>query len=238
MRRHQPVLPFVVLLIALSKTCLGWSGEGHQLIAWIAEERLTENAKAGITELLGDAALSDGEIVGWPDRIRRERRKTAPWHYVNIPVDATGYDPVRDGKDGNNVIDKVQHFSEVLGQPEKPREERVEALKFLAHFVGDLHQPLHCAERNKDKGGNRCLVFFPGKRKAINLHQVWDTFMLRAKKQKQSVAEYGANLNGEINKAQATEWAKGTPLDWATESWKVAKEKVYAGSQRTRRCLL
>jgi len=74
-----------------------WNGEAHQLIAWIAEERLSVKAKAGVAELLGDANLSDAEVVSWADEIRRERRETAPWHYVNIPVDAEGYDAKRDG---------------------------------------------------------------------------------------------------------------------------------------------
>ena len=61
------------------------------------EERLSDKAKAGVAELLGDANLSDAEVVSWADEIRRERRETAPWHYVNIPVDAEGYDAKRDG---------------------------------------------------------------------------------------------------------------------------------------------
>ncbi|MDQ3439629.1 MAG: hypothetical protein M3478_04705 [Planctomycetota bacterium] len=84
-----------------------WNGEAHQLVAWIAEARLSKNAKAGVKELLGDADLSDAEVVSWADEIRRERSETAPWHYVSIPIDSDGYDPKRDGNDGNNDAGQV-----------------------------------------------------------------------------------------------------------------------------------
>lgn len=226
--RFNIITQTITVLLALNATCLAWNGEGHQVIAYIAEERLSNKAKAGVRDLLGDAQLSDAEIANWADQIRRERRNTAPWHYVNIPVEAAGYDPARDGRKGNNVIDKVKHFSVVLADRKRPREEREEALKFLVHFVGDLHQPLHCADRNKDKGGNACMVFFPGQRKAMNLHEVWDTFMLRSHKGTRSVSDYGAKLNREISDTDVKAWATGTPLGWATESWKIAKDKVYA----------
>ena len=100
----------VLLLLAYAVPCLGWGGEGHQAVALIAEERLTERAQARVKELLGGTHLSDAEVVNWADEIRRERRKTAPWHYVNIPIDAEGYDAKRDGKDGQNVIDAITRF--------------------------------------------------------------------------------------------------------------------------------
>ncbi len=108
---------------------------------------------------------------------------------MNIPVDANGYDPAKHGNGGENVIDAIE--------------------RFLVHFVGDLHQPLHCADRNGDKGGNGRLVFFPGR------------------KGKQSVAEYGDALNTRVTEKQAKAWAQGTPREWAVECWKVARDVVY-----------
>ena len=166
------------------------------------------------------------------DQIRRERRETAPWHYVNIPVESDGYDAKRDGNNGDNVIDvidAVERFAKVLADHNAPREDRVEALKFVVHFIGDLHQPLHCADRNGDKGGNKRLVFFLDRPKAVSLHAVWDTFILPTSKGKQSVAEYGAALNARITSKQAKAWASGTPAEWAMESWRLAREVAYAG---------
>src|SRR5688572_25919855 len=87
----------VILLLNLTSSALAWNGEAHQLVAWIAEARLSEKAKADVKELLGGANLSDAEVVSWADEIRRERSETAPWHYVSIPIDSDGYDPKRDG---------------------------------------------------------------------------------------------------------------------------------------------
>ncbi len=94
---------------------------------------------------------------------------------MNIPVEAAGYDPAKHANEGDNVIDAIERFAKVLADVKAPRADRVEALKFLVHFIGDLHQPLHCADRNGDKGGNARLVFFPGRKKAVSLHTVWDT---------------------------------------------------------------
>jgi hypothetical protein len=86
---------------------------------------------------------------------------------------------------------------------------------------------LHCAERNGDKGGNKRLVFWMDRKKAISLHSVWDTFILPTRKGKQSIAEYGAKLNDAITDKQAKAWSKGTPADWAIESWRLAREFAY-----------
>ena len=115
----------------------------------------------------------------------------------------------------------------MLANKQAPKEERIEALKFVVHVIGDLHQPLHCANRNGDKGGNGQLVFFPGRKKAVSLHVVWDTLILPRSKGKQSVADYGNALNGKITEKQAKMWAMGIPEVWATESWKFAREVVY-----------
>ena len=85
-------------------------------MAWVAEARLSDKAKEGVKEPLGDADLSDVEVVGWADQVRRERRETAPWHYVNISVDATGYDPARHGNGGENVIVAIERFAKALAQ--------------------------------------------------------------------------------------------------------------------------
>src|SRR6266513_1527370 len=124
------------------------------------------------------------------DQIRRERRETAPWHYVNIPIEADGFDESRDGKRGDNVIDRIEHFEHVLADTTASKEDRAEALKFLVHFVGDIHQPLHCADRNGDKGGNGRLVFYLDRQTAVNLHSVWDTSLLRSYMGSTRVADY------------------------------------------------
>jgi len=226
--RRFALLPFFIAAL-LPEILYAWGGDGHQLVCLIAEDRLTPAAKNGIHELLGkDVNISDAEIASWADQIRRDRRETAPWHYVDIPTDAKAFDEARDGDHGNNVIDKISDFEAVLKDPKATKDTKAEALKFLVHFVGDLHQPLHCSERNKDKGGNARLVFFLDKPRATNLHSVWDTAILLNHKGTVRDAAYSDKLNAAITPEQATEWAKGTPTDWANESHDVAVKSVYA----------
>jgi len=97
------------------------------------------------------------------------------------------------------------------------------------HFIGDLHQPLHCADRNGDKGGNKRLVFFRERKQAVRLHTVWDTLILPTSKGRRSIAEYGSTLNERISAEQANAWAKGTTSEWAVESWRLARDVVHAG---------
>jgi hypothetical protein len=101
------------------------------------------------------------------------------------------------------------------------KEECAEALKFMVHFVGDVHQPLHCADRNGDRGGNKRLVFFLDRKRAMALHAVWDTQILLHDKGKTKILDYALWLNEQVTPEQTAEWSKGTPEDWA------AVEQVY-----------
>lgn len=219
----------VLLVLLLPSVTWAWGGDGHQIICLIAEDRLTPAAKAGIRDLLGAANISDAEVASWADEVRRQRSKTAPWHYVNIPFDAAGFDAARDGHGGNNVVDKINDFKAVLKDPKASKTDRVEALKFLVHFVGDLHQPLHCVDRNGDKGGNGRLVFFLDQGRAVNLHKVWDTVILLNHKGTTRNVDYAEKLNAEITPEEAADWAKGTTAEWANESHAIAVRIVYRG---------
>lgn len=224
----KPLVAFVASILF----CLpisAWGGDGHQIVGLIAEQGLSKEADAMVHDLLGkDVDISDAEIVNWADEHRREARKTAPWHYVNIPIESAVYDPKRDGNKGSNVIDKVMDFEKVLADKSKSKDERAEALKYLVHLVGDLHQPLHCGDRN-DRGGNSRLVFFLDLQTAQALHKVWDSTVLLKRKGKTPVSNYADKLLAKIGKKDAEGWAKGTPIDWANESVKVSRDVVYAG---------
>jgi len=226
-RRFGVLLLVFVVCLARCSAGWGWGHNGHAIVASIAEMRLSGQAKAGVRDLLGNARLAD--VASWADDVRRDRRETAPWHYVDIPVESAGFDEKRDGQDGNNVIDKVKSFEKTLIDPSATREQRVEAIKFLVHCMGDMHQPLHCAERNKDKGGNGRLVFFLDEQRAMNLHAVWDSSILRQSMGNTQESVFVAALNARISADQASAWSRGSVEDWANESHKVAADSVYAG---------
>src|SRR4051794_24741309 len=109
------------------------------MIHRIRRARLAEN-RGGVV-----AAVA-AEICNWADRVRGERRDTAAWHYVDIPVEHEKFDEVNEGRDGDNVIDKLAEQAKILADSKRSKAERAEALKWVVHLVGDIHQPLHCAE--------------------------------------------------------------------------------------------
>src|SRR5687767_10201544 len=126
---------FALLVLLLPSLCCDWGGEGHQLVALIAEDQLTPAAKAAVKHLLDGGGISDAEVANRADEVRRERRETSGWHFVNIPHDAERFERGRDGRDGDNVIDAIERDAKVLADKAAPREKRIEALKFVVHFV-------------------------------------------------------------------------------------------------------
>ena len=194
---------------------------------------MTPVAQTEIHELLGkgvdgeQADLSDGEVSDWPDQVKRRRRDTAPWHYVNVQFGETGYDAARDDPDGIHVVAMISKFEMILADRTKPGADRAEALKFLAHLVGDIHQPLHVIERNGDKGGNGRLVFFKERKTAAKLHAVWDSDLIHSYIAGRALWDYLEKLNAGITVENEKEWATGTPTDWANESLKIASASVY-----------
>jgi hypothetical protein len=219
----------VLLVLLIPSLCHAWGGQGHQLVALIAVEMLTPETKAAAKELLDGANVCDAEVVNWADEVRRERRETAPWHYVNIPYDAQGFDRERDGRKGDNVIDAIDRQTAILAGKAQPREKRQEALKFVIHFIGHVHQPLHCVDRNGDKGGNGRLVFFLDDRKADSLHYVWDTALVRELVGRKKIADVADTLSKTITVKQRKEWAATAPEPWANEAHRVAVNWCYLG---------
>lgn len=159
---------------------LAWGPVGHAIIAEIAEARLTPAAAQAVAQLLSqDGAQHLDQIASWADAIRPSHPETGPWHFVDIPLSAQGYNAARDCPGGNCVVEQIQRWGAVLGDATVAPAERLIALKYVVHFVGDIHQPLHCetnfASRpppNGDRGGNDVHLTYFGR--STNLHAVWD----------------------------------------------------------------
>lgn len=159
-----------LLLFLLAGPALAWAPEGHQVAAAIALRELTPVARARVAALLGGEAMMVLDS-SWADEIRDQRPETASWHYVDIEIGSPGYDPRRDCADGNCLVVQIERDRRILSDPHASRAAKVEALRFLIHFVADLHQPLHASDRH-DRGGNDEVVRWHGKR--ANMHQIWD----------------------------------------------------------------
>ena len=151
-----------------------WGTEGHQVIALIAQSQLTPKARAEVERLL---ALEPGDTLAsvstWADEHRNP--STAPWHYVNFPRGDCTYDEQRDCPDGRCVVAAIKKELAIL-ESGASDDKRLMALKYLVHFVGDVHQPLHAGYLD-DKGGNtyQLQAFMRGS----NLHAVWDTGLIK-----------------------------------------------------------
>src|SRR5262245_2559055 len=182
--RGMKVILLVLGLLHLQiQDARAWGSEGHSIVAEIAQRNLSPAARAQIAELLPNGA-SLASLSTWADDIRPIFDKSFNWHFVSIPLDQTDYDPIRHCSDtprGDCVINAIDRFTKILGDRSAPIDTRREALKYLVHFVGDLHQPLHTV---KDfLGGNQFEVrFFVDPRKKTiedtNLHAVWDTGLI------------------------------------------------------------
>lgn len=210
----------IAVLLCGTLPAFGWGPEGHDLVARLAAAHLTPAAAARVAEILGpDTTMAS--ISSWADQIRRERAATGPWHYIDILIEHKHLEMARDCPKGDCVIAKIADFRKVVVDPAATPVERREALMFLVHFVGDMHQPLHCAD-NHDKGGNDVKLDFFGK--PSNLHSVWDSGLLgRIGQEDPLFARYSADLT----EKKAKKLGKGTVEEWAEQSHKAAVKVVY-----------
>jgi S1/P1 Nuclease len=223
---RMKLVSFAILLL-LPYVALAWDVDGHQIVAIIAEEHLAPATKDAIHVLLGkDVRISDVGICDWADKVRREREETIPWHYVEIPTTQAAYDVFRD-KQRITIISATGFLQDVLADASKPKAEREEALKFVVNLIGDLHQPLHCAERAGDHGGTGRLVFLLDQPQPTNLHWVWDSAILFRHRGQVPVADYALKLNANITPEQEKEWIKWTLIDWVNESHDIAVNVAY-----------
>jgi hypothetical protein len=244
MRCRQLVAGFALLTAAgMAAPAAAWGPEGHAIVADIAEAHLTATTKSQIAQLLAlDSHSHLDEVSSWPDEIRGQRPNTAPWHFVDIPLDAPGYDAARDCAGGNCAVAKIVDFEKVLADKSAAPQARLEALKWVVHFVGDIHQPLH-AEDHDDKGGNTIHLSFFGKE--TNLHAVWDGGIIeRAEGLKlgpnysfdhDAVQTDAGKLDAMIAPADRAAWAPANmtatldraTITWANESHALAHSVAY-----------
>lgn len=198
-----------------------WGQVGHRIIARVVAARLSPDAAREVKRLLDGASLA--EIASWADDVRRDRPATGPWHYVNIPVTETRYDAAKYCKDGDCVVGALERQIALLGDRTRPKAERAEALKWVVHLVGDLHQPLHAGDRG-DRGGNDVRLTYDAKQG--NLHALWDTGLLLATGDDEET--YVRRITGILaRRGDLRTVAAGTPVDWAMESHDVARDVVY-----------
>lgn len=239
----------VSCLVAISSIAGAWIDTGHMIVATIAKSQLKPSVLAEAERLLKiDAPEKANDFITaacWADDIRRDRPESAPWHYKDHHFRTDGK-PATGKPDAENAITAIDKFSKILGDKTKSDADRAEALRFVIHFVGDIHQPLHAtardtdAEPDGDKGGNTfhigtASIFEGMSRPPHNLHALWDFGVGLFKgyqrplsaESKAKIDALAASLETKHPRASFANVEETDPEKWALESFEVSKAVVY-----------
>lgn len=226
--RHGWTLPSLKILFAVCllvpESVWAWGANGHRCIAHVAESHLRPSALQEVRQLLDGASMA--KVSTWADEIRSDPdwNYVAPWHYVNIDDDERYAPAVK--SPGGDVIEAIRRFSDVLKDRKQPKAKRADALRFLIHFVGDIHQPLHVGRR-RDLGGNKVEVTWFGK--PSNLHSVWDNGIIRH--WDLSYMELAAFLDVP-SEQERRRWQEDGVVTWAEENLAVRKDIYRLGNRK------
>jgi hypothetical protein len=239
--------------IGFERAANAWGCEGHQAVGIIATKHLEAKnpaalakaldiltkspAKPGVSSICNNAGLPMlAAVANWADDVRGERPATAPFHFIDVPLSIGPPIKIAEFCDDGCVVNAIERFSKVLGNPSAKAEQKADALRFLVHFAGDSHQPLHTS-MNNDRGGNCVPVTFLKEKPTIsaapndpdrlsispNIHSVWDGKIIRAqfRKHKWNVEDYAGHL---LKKFEPTlgNWTKAPPSTWITEAHTLA----------------
>jgi S1/P1 Nuclease len=219
----------LLFLIPLTPA-IAWWEYGHETTAQIAEANMTAKARANMYRLMRAAPLigtpacplsSISEASIWADCIKGDQNRwgyTNPWHYQNVDI-CKPFDLKSACANGNCVSAQIGRNFALLKDKSLPAHVRLEALAFLIHFVGDLHQPLHAGDRS-DRGGNDLKASFgiiPG----YNLHSVWDGMIT------ERALSAAPTITRRYSAAEKAEMAGGNSADWSRESYNISRDFAY-----------
>lgn len=208
---------------------------GHETVARIAWADMRPDTRRAVAKLLRQGRLLDTpgcpvatieQASIWADCIKPldERFTYAySWHFQNVDV-CQPFDLKAPCKDGNCVSAQIERNARLLADPKVPQREKLMALAFLLHFVGDLHQPMHAGD-HADLGGNRVAANYGLIGGRTNLHSIWDGWL--AERAITTPPAGAANLPGGVSAAQRATIAGGTVEDWSREMWSKSRDLAY-----------
>ena len=223
-------------LLAMSSRASAWGEYGHQTVARIAFDAARPETRAELRKLMAKGALLDTpdcpvttieKVSFWADCIKGlgdRFRHAAPWHYQNVDI-CKPFDLKTPCKDGNCVSAQIERMARLLADRAVPQRERLMALAFLTHFVGDLHNPMHAGDRG-DRGGNQVAANYGLVGGRTNLHSIWDGYLAE---RSISTPPGGAQaLLAAAAPAERAAIAAGTVEDWSREQWESSRKFAYA----------
>jgi len=218
--RSASIVGIILVLLALSaNSVLAWGDTAHRIICEIAFKELNSQARDEVKRLirLDPVFFTFSGSCIWPDHPRKRSRE----HFVNLPRIATqlGTDPCPLAD--KCVVTAIESDLQVIANAGDSDSSKLDALKFLGHWVGDVHQPLHVSFKD-DRDGNRIKEARPCKR---NLHSVWDGCIIETKLGT-DIRSIATDLRGAVTPADRTEWNSTGPKSWANESFKITTSEA------------
>lgn len=225
-------------LLLLPGAAHAWWDFGHKTIATIAVGEIRPQTARSIRALLRHApalatpscplrTLEDASV--WADCIKTLGPRFAyasSWHYQNVDI-CSPYDPEPACKDGNCVSRQIARAAQQLADRTLPPKDRLMALAFLTHFVGDLHMPLHAGDR-ADRGGNDLKTSYGVVAGRTNLHMMWDGPI--AERAITTPPAGPAGLLAGLRAAERARRAGGNVEAWSRESWEISRDIAYASA--------
>lgn len=229
------VLAFFFTSLGYSMRAAAWGPVGHETVAYIAQANISSKTKSAVDALLGKAKMATD--APWADTYRVTHPETEGWHFIDIPIPVGNDSPKTEADEPTYcvapkscVVDQINSELATLKDSHTTKAEKKTALMFLIHFVGDVHQPLHCAN-DDDRGGNDKNVRLKPSTDStsqgteMKLHAVWDHLIeVDTTDNPKTLA---GELDGQFTDAEKKGWQAGTPADWALESYNEAI-KIYA----------
>ena len=221
---HRRFAVFALLVCLAAPSAFAWGRGGHAIVGRLAEAELSSQTRAKAKALINNQFFSD--VAADPDEYRNNEgaRITGTWHFVTIMLSDPTYDAQRDCPTTDCVIGRIAAMKTVLADTTRKTQERGEALIYLIHFVGDLHQPFHTGtgltpDGKPDLGGNLVKVKFRGN--DTNLHSLWDSGLIstRALSNRDYVERLLDDVLGDRDK---NELAAGSVEDWVNAAHKIA----------------
>ena len=224
------------LLLLMPTPALAWWDFGHKTVATIAHNEVSPKTRAAIRALLRHEravatptcplkSLEDASY--WPDCIKGLGPRfdyAFSWHYQNVDI-CKPFELTAACKDGHCVSRQIDRAVKLLKDKAVPPRERLIALAFLTHFVGDLHMPLHAGDRG-DRGGNDVKAAYGIVAGRVNLHLLWDGPL--AERAITTPPAGPKALVADLNAGERAQLAAGSTEDWSRENWAFARDTAYA----------
>jgi hypothetical protein len=243
--KHLSLYTLFIIALLCSSSSFAWGPTGHKLICAIAYRSLDKPLQEKIDQLTENYRTPDGKQYKYftggctlADLARSKAKKKKSWqvfkpfkhwHYLNVPRTTQtierGLCEKQYGKD-DCILLAIEYHSQRLKNKSLSDQQRAEALFLLAHWVGDIHQPLHVAFSD-DAGGYAIKLKKGGFYPSNSLHQVWDSGIVKKVVGKKRWWDYSEVLLQAALTNKTDQWLNSTPLDWAQESFNVASSERF-----------